>query len=103
MMRKSLLTALRGVAVAALGLVPGVVLAEPAALVSADWLVANRDDVHIVETAKSVDAFEQSGHIEGASFVPTPVSPSSTRPRRGASAISCPIPRRSRKSCGKRE
>ncbi|MDZ7788615.1 MAG: rhodanese-like domain-containing protein [Halofilum sp. (in: g-proteobacteria)] len=70
MMGTSLLTALRGLAVAALGFVPGVVLAEPAALVSGDWLVANRDDVHIVETAKSVDAFEQSGHIEGASFVP---------------------------------
>lgn len=71
MMRTPLVaTALRWVALAALGFVPGAALAEPVALVSADWLVANRDDVHIVETAKSVDAFRESGHIDGAPFIP---------------------------------
>lgn len=69
MMQTLLLSILRGAAVAAVALVPGMVLAAPAALVSADWLMANRNDVHVVETAKSVQAFAESGHIEGAPFV----------------------------------
>ena len=69
MMQTLLLSILRGAAVAVVALVPGTVLAAPASLVSADWLMAHRDDVHVVETAKSVKAFDDSGHIEGAPFV----------------------------------
>ncbi|WP_440995523.1 sulfurtransferase [Arhodomonas sp. SL1] len=70
MAQTSFLSTLRGAAVAALALAPGVALAAPAALVSADWLMANRDDVHVVETAKSAEAFDESGHIVGAPFIP---------------------------------
>lgn len=69
MMQTLLLSILRSAAVAVVALVPGTVLAAPASLVSADWLMAHRDDVHVVETAKSVEAFDESGHIEGAPFV----------------------------------
>lgn len=70
MISKALSLTLRGAALAALSLAPGVGLANPAALVSADWLVANRGDVHVIETAKSARAFEDIGHIAGAPFVP---------------------------------
>lgn len=70
MMRTSLPDAFRGAVIAALAFLPGTALAEPTALVSADWLVANRDDVHVVETAKSADAFGESGHIADAPFIP---------------------------------
>jgi thiosulfate/3-mercaptopyruvate sulfurtransferase len=68
-MRTSLPAVFRGAVIATLALVLGIAHAEPAALVSADWLVANRDDVHVVETAKSVDAFGGTGHIADAPFI----------------------------------
>ncbi len=70
MMPNVLLFTVRGMALATLALVPCLSLASPAALVSADWLLANRDDVQVIETAKSDEAFESSGHIAGAPFIP---------------------------------
>lgn len=70
MTRTRLFPTLRGAAALALALLPGTALATPAALVSADWLVANRDSAHVIETAKSVAAFENSGHIAEAPFIP---------------------------------
>jgi hypothetical protein len=64
MMQTLLLSILRGAAVAAVAMVPCTVLAAPASLVSADWLMAHRDDVHVVETAKSVKAFDVSGRSQ---------------------------------------